>query len=523
MVRVCTDPTCALLTATPLISKSLLRLAQISKATHCSQSFFDLSQPGTPVRRGLGLTKNQFRALQRLKLSEERKFFSETLEFVPDHHDSGILTRRGFDALLRKAWKPPSDKQYTAMCQAIWKHNPLGTAASEQEFIAELQENGFSWDQILHLQECHDWDNHNWRTGKAEMFLPTTETMYNSIQATLADEKEYARREAVVKYLDKDGNNELQLAELQELVELSGEDGAALDEITYRHMIREAGGDESREVLTVDDFDRLLTYFQELGWVPSSTDMYNALVDQGKLDACVQYLGKFDSELNPHDAVMGWIDGDQNGRLHREELNKLLATCRSRITDDEWQLMCDAGEADPKIGFNEDQFLRLQHATFSFSHSWLPSSTELYGAIMELHGEVALHPDPDALHRDYAQSHLQEAMTGRPFGGSISRVMLEKVFQHLGRSPLTDDEYEQLFEKVGCWKTESLWLLACLGGLCVVLIVRTIVLGLCGLLRRWAKIRIKTCGSTSPKTSTIWRTEITSMSGCPSDWSTARS
>ena len=384
------------------------------------------------------------------------------MQFVPDRHDSGILTRRGLDVLLHKAWKPPSDKQYTAMCTAIWKHNSLGTSASEQEFIAELRDHGFSWDQILHLQECHDWDNHNWRTGKAEMFLPTTETMYNAIQANLAAEKEYACREAVVKYLDKDGNNELQLSELRELVELSGDDAAALDEITYRHMIRAAGGDESKEMLTVDDFDRLLTDFQELGWVPSCTDMYSVLVDQGKLDPCVQNLGKFASELNPHDAVMEWVDGDQNGKLDREELNKLLAACYCPITDADWRLMCDAGGADPKIGFNEAQFLRLQHATFSFSHSWLPSSTELYGAIMELHGEVALHPDPDARDRDYAQSHLQEAMTGRPFGGVISRVMLDKVFQHLGRSPLTDDEYEQLFETVGCWNNECLWLLACL-------------------------------------------------------------
>ena len=376
--------------------------------------------------------------------------FRETLEFLPDHQDSGILTRRGFDKILREAWKPPSDKQYAAMCQAIWKHTEH-TETSEQEFTADLQRQGFTWDQLVMLQESHDWDNHNWRTGVAEMFLPSTDTLFKAVQAIQNYEKEDACRTKILQYLDRDSNNELQLTEVQELLELSGDESAVLDVSTYNLMIEEAGGDVSKGVLTMDEFERLLTDYQERGWVGSCTDLHSALVERGKLDPDELGLkaGSFDSDLAPHDAVMRWVDGDLNGKINREELNKLLAACRGHITDDEWRVMCNAGGADPKVGFNKHEFERLQRATFTFTHSWLPSSTELYGAILELHGEVDLYPDPVALQRGYTHSHLKEALASRPFGGSISQMMMAKVFEHIGRPPLTDDEYEQLCEKVG--------------------------------------------------------------------------
>ena len=168
---------------------------------------------------------------------QERRFFKETFQFVPDHQvqGSGILTRRGFDKLLREAWKPPTDKQYAAMCQAIWKHTEH-MEKSKEEFIAELQKQGFTWDHLLILQESHDWDNHNWRTGAAESFLPTTDAMFNSLKAIQVRDKEDACRAAIMKFLDRDSNNELQLTELKELLEVSGDDGAVLDERMYiRH------------------------------------------------------------------------------------------------------------------------------------------------------------------------------------------------------------------------------------------------------------------------------------------------
>eukprot|EP01043_Picozoa_sp_COSAG02_P036318 COSAG02_NODE_2652_length_8323_cov_32.383268_2_plen_398_part_00 len=342
------------------------------------------------------------------------------------------------------------------MCQALWKHTPPETNTSQQDFIAELQENGFTWDHLHCLQESHNWDRHDWHTGLAERFVPATDIICKAIQKLLAEEDEDACRAKLLKYLDLDGNKELQLAEMQELVQLSG--GGVLDEATYKHMVQAATADPEREVLTLEEFERSLTEFQELDWVGSSVEIYSKLVEQGKLqpDNLELNAEKFDSELSPEEMVTAWIDEDKDGRLGREELNKLLEACRHRITNDDWRMMCKRGGADMKIGFNQEQFLRLQHSTFSFSHSWLPSSVELYEAIMELHGEVALHPEPDAVARDHAHHHLKEAMSGAPFGGSLNRVMLDKVFRLLDRSALTDDEYGRLFEQVSCSVYRSL-------------------------------------------------------------------
>ena len=421
----------------------------------CLACLPSLLHAGTKVRRGLGITKDQFRTLQKLKHSEERKFFKKPFKFVPDHTDSGILTRRGLDDLLREAWDPPSDKQYEAMSETIVHHNidPPRKDLSEQEFMDQLAKEGFTPDQVLHLQDCHDWDNHNWYTGNAEMFIPTSKALHEAITRIRADEKENKCRTEILKYVDDNSDNKLHLEELQELLnhvkDHTGVDEGVLEEGTYQNMIREAGGDVAQGILTVEEFERCMTDYQALGWMPSSVDLHNSLVAKGKIEGQLLLdTDELDARMSDHDAVIAWVDKDQDGRLGREEMNVLLRATQQPISDDEWRKMCEVGEADPKIGFDEAQFDRLQHATLSFSHSWLPSSAEFYGAIKELHGEIALHPDQNEVQMNHHEDHLKEAMAGPPLGDSLSRPILDRVFEQLARKPLTDDEYERLFERV---------------------------------------------------------------------------
>ena len=300
------------------------------------------------------------------------------------------------------------------------------------------------------------------------MFLHSSEVLFAAIVKIQRHEEETRCRKQVLAYLDQNSDIMLHLEELQELFDhvkqhMQSKADNTLQEATYMKMIQEAGGESmEQKVLTLEGFERCLTDYQEQGWIPSSFVLHNSLLETGKITTGVieletKELLESERHNNAHDAVMGWIGDNQDNRLGRDEIDKLRRrVTQDHLTDEDWRRMCQAGDADPKVGFTAKEFEHLKHTTFTFCHTWLPSSSNLYGVIKELHCELALEPDMKDIKAKHHEDYLQDMMQ-QDHGDALSKQNIDQVFVRLNRRVLTELQFNDYSDKVDADAHMDVW------------------------------------------------------------------
>ena len=410
------------------------------------------------VKRGAGFTAAQFRLLQRMQHSEELRWLPKYFEWRPDKQgvDGEILSRDGLSRLLFGSQKAMSDVSFHKFCEAVL----FASKETEPELtVEELREKGFTKAHIEHLQQTTNWESHDRLTGNPRMFLPSSEELGSAIVEFQRATQEEQCLDVVLAWIDSDGDGVLSRDELQRLVELD-EETEEMTEEGYLWLCEQVGADTHGKGLTSSQFRECMSMYQHLAWLPSSLDLVNALVRRGDVagDKALGEAATADLEaqqgqvqVDPKKALFDWLDKDHNGRLRRAELDRLILATHERLQDHEYVEMCRIVNAQPKTGFTQSEFERLQHATFTFTHPWLPSCAELAGAIKELHGSSALEPDEETLEHEHHSNTLKDVMADASFWeefdcpyGYLTKELLQRICQAGGRAIVNDADWMRM-------------------------------------------------------------------------------